>query len=34
MKICSVGAESFNANGQSDRQMDKQDEANSCFLPI
>ena len=34
MKIRLVGAESFNADGQSDRQMDRRDEANSCFLPI
>ena len=34
MKIRLVGAESFNGDGQSDRQMDRRDEANSCFLPI
>jgi len=28
MKICPVGAELFHA----DRQMDRHDEANSCFL--
>jgi 16S rRNA G527 N7-methylase RsmG len=31
MKIRSVGAELFHANGQSDRRTDRQDEANSRF---
>jgi hypothetical protein len=31
MKICPVEAEFFHADGQTDRQMDRCDEANSRF---
>jgi hypothetical protein len=32
MKICPVGAESFHADGQTDRKTDRHDEANNRFL--
>ena len=31
MKICPVGAELFHANGRTDRETDRRDEANRCF---
>ena len=31
MKLCPIGAEFLHADGQTDEQTDKHDDANSCF---